>query len=206
MKLKKQDIPFTMVANVVLCNKSLSWSAKGLYAYLFSKPDGWDFAAKRIAEEGKEERKMVLRTLNELENAGLLNRKKLPNGKMIYNVTYSQFEKMEISTEKPIEMPAIIETKSSDKIAEIIDAFKIINPAYRKWFGNMTQRAATERLIETHGMEQVMKVIAILPVSNTMKFIPRITSPIKLEDKWADLELGLRNKKSELQNKQIATV
>ncbi len=202
MKLKKQDIPFTMVANVVLCDKTLSWQAKGLYAYLFSKPDGWDFAAKRIAEEGKEERKMVMRTLNELENAKLLTRKRMTNGRMEYHVTYSQFENTtEASEIKPIILP-----EANNQIAEIIDAFKIINPIYKKWFGNNTQRAAADRLIQSHGLEQTLKVISILPQSNNMDYMPRITSPLKLEDKWADLAIALKSKKTALQAKQIVQV
>ena len=39
MKLVKQNVPFTMVANEVLKDPKLSFKAKGLYAYLFSKPD-----------------------------------------------------------------------------------------------------------------------------------------------------------------------
>jgi len=89
MKIKRQDVPFTMVANEVLCRTDISLKAKGLFAYLFSKPDGWDFAGERIAWEMKESRKSVLTALKELENSELLSRKKQPNGRVVYVLKYS---------------------------------------------------------------------------------------------------------------------
>lgn len=89
MKLSKQNLPFTTVANEVLCNPSISWKAKGLYAYLFSKPDGWEFSSNRITREGLDGRHLVQATLRELENYGYLERTKKSNGKMDYFLKYS---------------------------------------------------------------------------------------------------------------------
>ncbi len=96
MKLHKQDIPFTMVANEVLYRTDLSLKAKGMFAYLFSKPEGWEFAADRIAREMKEARKSVLGALQELEGAGLLSRQRRPDGKVDYTIEYADSQ----STEK----------------------------------------------------------------------------------------------------------
>jgi len=90
MKLNKENIPFTMVANEVLYRSDLSMKAKGLFAYLFSKPNGWEFAANRIAKESSEGRKGILSMLQELEDAGLLHRKRLSNGKMQYKLEYTE--------------------------------------------------------------------------------------------------------------------
>jgi len=89
MKLNKKNIPFTMVANEVLCRKDISLKAKGLYAYLFSKPDDWDFSADRIAYECKEGRKGILTTLQELKASALLKTTKQPNGRIIYSIEYA---------------------------------------------------------------------------------------------------------------------
>lgn len=78
----------------------------------------------------------------------------------------------------------------------VIDLFKEVNPAYRKWFANTTQRGAVERLLECHGFEKLQKVIAILPRTNKLAYIPTITTPLQLEDKWASLEAGLIKYKS----------
>lgn len=89
MKLQKENIPFTMVANEVLYRRDLSWKAKGLYAYLFSKPEGWEFSGDRIVKEGSDGRKVIYAALKELEQAELLERTRQPDGKMDYLLKYS---------------------------------------------------------------------------------------------------------------------
>lgn len=89
MKLNKQNVPFTMVANEVLYRRDISLKAKGIFAYLFSKPESWDFAAERICLECREDRKTILSALKELELVGLLNRRKLPSGRVEYMIEYA---------------------------------------------------------------------------------------------------------------------
>lgn len=89
-QLDHENIPFTMVANPVLSRKDISLRAKGLFAYLFSKPQGWQFSADRMAKENKDGRKAILAALQELQAAGLLARKKLGTGRVVYKLTYSK--------------------------------------------------------------------------------------------------------------------
>lgn len=44
---KKQALPFTQIVNAVLEDKRISLKAKGLYAFMFSKPDNWSFNFKK---------------------------------------------------------------------------------------------------------------------------------------------------------------
>lgn len=88
------------------------------------------------------------------------------------------------------------ETSSQD-IVEIIDSFKETNPSYEKWFANTTQREAIKRMLKIQGKEKLLKVILILPQSNNIPYIPVITTPLQLEEKWASLEAGLKKKKNE---------
>jgi len=53
-RLQKAATDFTQVSNRVLTDVRLSWKSKGLYAYLFSKPDNWNFSADRIKNEGSD--------------------------------------------------------------------------------------------------------------------------------------------------------
>ncbi len=92
-----------------------------------------------------------------------------------------------------------IVAEGSKDIPEIIDAFKIVNPSYKKWFANKTQRCAVERLLKTHGKERLLSVINFLPRSNTIPFVTTITSPYLLEEKWADLQATL----TKVKNKSI---
>lgn len=95
MKIKKVDTNFTQVSNNPLNDKRLSWKAKGVFAYLYSKPDDWDFSSDRIKKDSKDGRDALLSGLKELEEVGYLKRKKLPTGKVEYVLDYNP------NTEKP---------------------------------------------------------------------------------------------------------
>lgn len=88
----KDKIPFTQVANGVLNDKRLSAKAKGLYAYLYSKPDGWDFAIDRIALDMTDGRKSINEGLKELEVLGFLTRKRQADGRVLYVVHFPPIE------------------------------------------------------------------------------------------------------------------
>jgi len=88
VKLKQKDTGFTMVSNKPLCNKDLSLSAKGLYAYLRSKPDGWQFSADRIALDCLECVRTIKSILQELEDFGLLIRKRKSDGRIDYFIQH----------------------------------------------------------------------------------------------------------------------
>jgi hypothetical protein len=85
--LRKGDsVPYTQIANELLNFKNLSFKAKGIYAYLYSKPTDWDFAANRIALDGLDGREAILSGLKELIDAGYLTRRKMPDGRMEYEI------------------------------------------------------------------------------------------------------------------------
>jgi len=99
MKLNKQAINFTQVSNFVLSDKNLSAKAKWLYAYLYSKPDDWDFAVNRIKEEFTDWRDSITAWLRELEKFWYLVRKRLSNGKFEYLIWFDLLKKP--NTENP---------------------------------------------------------------------------------------------------------
>lgn len=215
MKLIKENIPFTMVANEVLYNKNLSFKAKGLYAYLFSKPDTWDFSGDRIIMETVDGRKAIFSALKELETLGYLFRCRLSNGKMEYHLKHSANSLLPKKDNRLIEPTAqngqvpkrpvaetgsisnteekVISKKESNtseetsQVNDFINLFKEVNPSYTKLFANKTQRLASERLIKTHGFEKLSSLIALLPKMNQDKFAPIITTPLQLEDKLGQL-------------------
>lgn len=71
----------------ILNSPLLSFKAKGLFAYIQAKPDGWDFSSKRIQNETKESIDSVQASLKELEANGLLIREKQPNNRTRYILT-----------------------------------------------------------------------------------------------------------------------
>lgn len=72
--IKKHEIPFTQVPNCVLTDIRISLKAKGLYAYLLSKPDDWEFHTECILEEIREGATAFYSAIKELIEAGYVIR------------------------------------------------------------------------------------------------------------------------------------
>lgn len=61
---------FTVLSNEVLEASDLSFKAKGLLAYILSKPDHWRCASRQLASIGPDGKAAVLTALEELQLAG----------------------------------------------------------------------------------------------------------------------------------------
>lgn len=85
--IRKYDTGFTQVSNKILTEPTLSLKAKGIYAYLFSKPDGWQFYTKVIKKELKEGYKAFHSGVKELIDRGYIKKtQKNEKGKFGGNV------------------------------------------------------------------------------------------------------------------------
>ena len=85
---KKFDTGYTQVLNAVLHDNNLSLKAKGAYAYLFSKPDGWQFHADTMATDLKESHKQVLAIVKELISAGYIRREQVNTNGRFGGIVY----------------------------------------------------------------------------------------------------------------------
>lgn len=65
---------FTVISNDVLNNTALSWKAKGLFAYLWSQSDLWDFYEVEVLKHSTDGRASLRTGLKELEEHGYLKR------------------------------------------------------------------------------------------------------------------------------------
>lgn len=86
MKIKRFENHFTQSPNYMLRDKRLSLKAKGMWSYIQSMPDNWDFSSVRMKEDSKDELKSTQKAIKELENIGYLVRKRHPDGKMDYEL------------------------------------------------------------------------------------------------------------------------
>jgi hypothetical protein len=79
----KKDSGYFVAANAPFNNKTLSWEARGVLAYLLSKPDGWSIRNKDLYAQGPAGVKKMDRILAELTEARHLVRErfKKPDGK-----------------------------------------------------------------------------------------------------------------------------
>lgn len=89
-KLTKESVGYAQIKNEVLQDKYLSLKAKGMFAYIYSKPDDWDFSGDRMAQENLDGRKSIYSALKELESSGYLERIKRPDGKSDYHIRYTK--------------------------------------------------------------------------------------------------------------------
>lgn len=85
--------------------------------------------------------------------------------------------------------------------ADVLKAFEEIDPKNKTYYANTTQRAAADFLVAEYGFEKVMKVINLLHQTNKMTYMPIVTSPHDLKERWSKLEAGLVKKKTELTSK-----
>ena len=87
---KKKQVNFTMVSNIILNDPKLSWKAKAVFAYIYSKPDTWNFSVKRITNDTLDGLTSTTSAINELEDNGFIKREKDSTGRMIYYITYER--------------------------------------------------------------------------------------------------------------------
>ncbi|MBD9204638.1 MAG: DnaD domain protein [Lactobacillus ruminis] len=71
-KMKRSG--FTIINNGVLNNTQLSWKAKGLFAYLWSQSDSWDFYEVEVLKHSTDGRASLRAGLKELEEHRYLKR------------------------------------------------------------------------------------------------------------------------------------
>lgn len=72
----KRQSGFTIISNVGLEDPRLGFRAKGLLAYLMSKPDNWQVRDRQLATVGPDGRAAVAAALKELAEFGYLIRKR----------------------------------------------------------------------------------------------------------------------------------
>jgi hypothetical protein len=80
------------IPNDLLNSSKISFKAKGLYAFIQSKPDNWEFSAERISKQVKEGLPSVVSALKELETYGYLVRQRYQNNKGFWVVDYLLYE------------------------------------------------------------------------------------------------------------------
>lgn len=222
-KLLNIESGFAQVKNEVLNDPTLSWKAKGLFAFLASKPHKWDFSSKRMKNDSTDGYRAVLAGLRELEFSGYLARKKEGNGRMIYSLDHTKKHEALGAVSAPsrnrtVPKPHSAETapisntesdsntkkkeiKSSDGVAitgkevnDFLDKFGAVNPNHEQLFKRKPQREAMERMLAKHGAKAMEATMTVMVECAGDEYCPTITTPIQLESKMAALIIHWRKK------------
>lgn len=91
----------------------------------------------------------------------------------------------------------LTEKKFSALGAAVLKAFEDVDRKNSTYYSNKTQRAAADFLVEEHGLEKVLGVIAVLNETNGLPYFPAINSPNDLKEKWVKLENAMKRMKKE---------
>lgn len=81
IRRSKRESNFTMISNVGLKDKRLSFKAKGLLAYMLSLPDDWVFYESEIVNHATDGKQSVRTGMKELEQHGYLVREQRRSNK-----------------------------------------------------------------------------------------------------------------------------
>jgi len=73
-------------------DSGLSVAAKGVWAYMRSRPHGWDFSAERIGRALGLSKKTALKYMKELEESGYLYGRRVKNRRMEYSLSSKPHE------------------------------------------------------------------------------------------------------------------
>ena len=92
MLRKKLQNNFTIADNRIMQNSQLSFEARGLYLYMISLPDGWEFSEARLAYNGGIGIDKCKRILKELFEIGLIKREFTHNEKGYKKSIYTLFD------------------------------------------------------------------------------------------------------------------
>lgn len=96
------------------------------------------------------------------------------------------------------------EKKLDEEIVAIIHHFEVhLNPACKRQYGNKTQRQACVDLLRIHGLEIILHLVEkVIPKTNGMAYMPTITTPLQLFDKYVALESAYRKLKEKSDSKK----
>ena len=72
---------FTALSNTIIRDDKLSWKARGIFVYLFSQSDTWDFYETEVANHATDGRNSLRSGLKELEEHGYIQRERVRNNK-----------------------------------------------------------------------------------------------------------------------------
>jgi hypothetical protein len=110
---------YGITPNSLLNSKTITLKAKGLFAFIQSKPDNWDFSVERISMQLLEGVDSIRKAVIELEESGYLVRHKYQNEKGFWEIEYILYETP--STDNPtldnprLDCPSLENTQNNSK-------------------------------------------------------------------------------------------
>ncbi len=107
----------------LLNSPTASWKAKGIYAYIQSKPDGWNFSADRMKDDATDGKDGTLTGIKELIKLGYLVRTRTKNESGQFDWEYELLE-IPIKTSPSRDLPSTVKPANNKERLSKGDADK----------------------------------------------------------------------------------
>jgi len=141
-KLRKRS-NFTIMPNELIRDSSMSWKAKGIYSYLASQDDGWDFYVDEIETRSTDGVTAVRTGLRELEDAGYIERHRINGEGGKFHYDYEIYETATAKKGQPhAENPHTVSTATAKPHTNNTNSTR----KTKKEDINIKQKACTERM------------------------------------------------------------
>jgi hypothetical protein len=97
----KKDTDYFVASNEPFNNRVLSWEARGMLAFLLSKPDDWEVYTKNLINESGAGKHKVQRIINELKKAGYMRRYRASDDKGRKFWVTEVYERLDMNPKRP---------------------------------------------------------------------------------------------------------
>jgi hypothetical protein len=210
----KPSTNFTILRNAVLNDEKLSLKAKGLWAFLMSKPDGWTTSVHGLMAQVKDGEASIRTALKELEAAHLYRKTRVNDKKGL--LVWQDFVYDKPFVGNPVMDNPVVENRTqvnTNKVkTEIVsnstnvelatpNELEVfgkpeINELFEYWLektgipiaGNVQRnRYACKNLLKKYELVGVKKLIEGVALAQTDKYAPRICDFAQLQSKLSDL-------------------
>lgn len=103
IRTKKQENPFVQIDKVFLSNEKMSFKAKGILAYILSKPDGWTIRMTDLVKRSSEGKAAVASGIDELMLHGYIFKyQERAEGGKFGDWVYEVYERPEFNTKRDL--------------------------------------------------------------------------------------------------------
>ena len=204
MKLNIKD-NYGVAPNSLLNDEKVSLKAKGLFVYIQSKPEGWNFSADKITLSQKDGINGVISAIRELEEHGYLTREKHHNEAGFWAQSYRLMippsndypQTVKPQTDKPL-----VENHINNSKKDIVKK-NIVDDRFEKFWELYNKEVAKDKCysewkyINTIDKDKILK--ALPPYIQSTPEIQYRKNPFKYlkEKAWLDVVIPFENKRKE---------
>lgn len=159
---KNPENPYVMIDRRLIENKALSWKAKGLLAYLLSRPDDWVVRFRDLVNRSPDGAHVVRVAMNELKKAGHVKVTQEREGGRVKQWTYTVYESPECDFQQvekqQVENRTLNNNKSTKKDKKR-EGNKPAAPKANDFPANVLYREVTEKYPKKANWYDVLKYV-----------------------------------------------